>query len=372
MTDATQTPEATPETEPTPETLDGAPQIAAIRESMEADGDTPPAADKTPEGEADPAPDGELSDSEKALIEEAQSAAKEAGVEVDKPETPPAPPTDIAKAPASWKQDAAKGWDELPEAQRTEIHRREAESTAAIREKGERLNQMEPIVKRVVEASQPHEKVIEAVGLEKSIDGAMALWGRAGAWLEHGSKEEQIQAMKVLQQHYGIDLQALAVGLGAPPPEGYKKPGDSTDPTPGSAHEQERMRQKAREEAQQEAQQQQQQALSAKYQAAGNAFEATNPKHYELVKGQMLTLAQADFAKGQQPDMERYYRTALLTNPATQVEEARRIAAENAKGKGNKGGSLKPGGGGGAAGDKKIEELEGVNQIAAIRRQLNA
>jgi hypothetical protein len=118
---------------------------------------------------------------------------------------------DLTRAPSSWKPGARSGFEQLPEAVRAEIHRRETDFL-----KGQQ--QLQPdaqlgsSIRRTIE---PYRMLIEAEG--GTPERAVADLLRTAAIFRTGSLQQKYQAVANICQQFGLDPSVLTGG--ALPPE---------------------------------------------------------------------------------------------------------------------------------------------------------
>ena len=128
---------------------------------------------------------------------------------------------DLAKAPASWSPAAREGWDELPEAVRAQVTKREGQITAALengkehRKAGERFNTI----------AQQYAQVIAAEGVTDPLTGFEEMM-KSLSTLRMGSPEQKAQKIAQFIKGYGIPIATLDDVLSGQMPAGAPDPDD--------------------------------------------------------------------------------------------------------------------------------------------------
>ncbi len=283
--------------------------------------------------------------------EQGRFAAKEAakretltlkkGAEAAKTETAPAAPAAV-KVPDSWK-DASAEFTALDPKLQARIAKREADMHRQFTTQDEeRL-----MGKRIREIAQPYEAIMRSEGstVEESFRSLM----NAAYVMRTGSPEQKRQLLLGTARAYNIDL------------------GVPLQPVTVESEILELRRQVAAlKQPQQQAPTQQRQIPDAALKAELDAFEASNPEHYELVKPIMATILQNGQAESYQDAHSKaleQIRSNLVDPQLKAAEEKRQAqqkidAAKRAAGSvtGSPGG-VKPSNGNGAVSQSLRDEI---------------
>jgi len=111
-------------------------------------------------------------------------------------------------APASWKGDAKKVWDGLPQQVKQEVARRERDTLKVLQENAHQRSQIEPLVK-VIQANQ------DIMQTQYKGDPVAALTNMMDVDrnLTTGTPQSKAEFVAHIVRHFGIDIQALDSAL---------------------------------------------------------------------------------------------------------------------------------------------------------------
>jgi hypothetical protein len=131
-------------------------------------------------------------------------------------QTPDGKPIDINRPPSSWRPTARAAWQQLPEAVRTEIHKREGDYLFQSHELRNDAN----FGRELGGIFQPYQMLIQSEG--GTPQAALKDFLQTSALLRTGSQLQKYQTMVNIANRFGISLRDLASRLagGQPAPAG--------------------------------------------------------------------------------------------------------------------------------------------------------